>query len=468
MADIILAGDSFSLKKLRNAAEQLEDAQNLMQKVYDAVFSTSFWAEANPFALLDGSKNMNVFDGTIDELHTYQQRVHQKEETLRTLAQRIEAAVRELAETDQSFRGKLSGESRKTTWERFKSTVRILVQPVSTTAILLIGAINGLFSSDAAIGGETRISGFAEAQIANAYRQFDWTDIEPTDEEINEIAANSKNEADLLKQFQTLHADKMRMESEAIYAEFDWRGISVTEEEKTAVIQKASGKNELRMLFEKLYNEKLDAMPPTEIHLTTYTSGAAAEAGCIRYVSQSNDYRANGWGDYGSVPGKASPNGECCTACQSMALSYLGIDASPEKILDTGKHMEMTWRETGYNGEFVRGSDNQATIYANRWNYDDFVQCVDKFENDKNRGITSPVIIRYDGGHFIMIVGRGAEEGTYRAIGPWGGQSGTWERDNLVVRIDSSGKISNVGTNCSHMQHGEPWSVEHLQQYTKV
>ena len=31
MADIILAGDSFSLKKLRNAAEQLEDAQNLMQ-----------------------------------------------------------------------------------------------------------------------------------------------------------------------------------------------------------------------------------------------------------------------------------------------------------------------------------------------------------------------------------------------------------------------------------------------------
>ena len=46
MADIILAGDSFSLKKLRNAAEQLEDAQNLMQKVYDAVFSTSFWAEA--------------------------------------------------------------------------------------------------------------------------------------------------------------------------------------------------------------------------------------------------------------------------------------------------------------------------------------------------------------------------------------------------------------------------------------
>lgn len=33
---------------------------------------------------------------------------------MRTLAQRIEAVVRELAETDQSFRGKLSGESEKT------------------------------------------------------------------------------------------------------------------------------------------------------------------------------------------------------------------------------------------------------------------------------------------------------------------------------------------------------------------
>lgn len=428
MADIILAGDSFSLKKLRNAAEQLEDAQNLMQKAYDAVYSTGFWAEANPFALLDGDKNMNVFDGTIDELNAFQQRVRQKEETLRTLAQRMEAAVQEIAEADQSFRGKLSGEnSTKRAWNGFWDSIATAGKIASTPAIPILAAIGRLFHSESTVVGETPIEAPTQKKI-----RF-------TDDEI-----------------------------ETIYGEFDWRGISVTDEEKTAIVQRASDKWELHLLFEKLYNEKLDAMPPTEIHLTTYTSGAAAEAGCIRYVSQSNDYRANGWGDYGSVPGKASPNGECCTACQSMALSYLGIDASPEKILDTGKHMEMTWGESGYNGEFVRGSDNQATIYANRWNYDDFVQCVDKFENDKNRGITSPVIIRYDGGHFIMIVGRGAEEGTYRAIGPWGGQSGTWERDNLVVRIDSSGKISNVGTNCSHMQHGETWTVEHLQQYTKV
>ena len=223
MADIILAGDSFSLKKLRNAAEQLEDAQNLMQKVYDAVFSTSFWAEANPFALLDGSKNMNVFDGTIDELHTYQQRVHQKEEAMRTLAQRIEAVVRELAETDQSFRGKLSGESEKNTWERITGAGRNVRQIVSAAALSLIGASNGLFSLDGTVAGETVIETPVQKKI-----RF-------TDDEI-----------------------------ETIYGEFDWRGISVTDEEKTAIVQRASDKWELHLLFEKLYNEKLDAMTDYE------------------------------------------------------------------------------------------------------------------------------------------------------------------------------------------------------------
>lgn len=252
MADIILAGDNFSLKKLRSAVEQLEDAQNLMQKVYDAVFSTSFWAEANPFALLDGSKNMNVFDGTIDELHTYQQRVHQKEETLRTLAQRIEVAVRELAETDQSFRGKLSGESEKNTWERITGAGRSVEQIVSAAALSLIGAINGLFSSDDTVAGETRINGFAEAQIANAYRQFDWTDIEPTDEEINEIAANSKNEADLLKQFQTLHADKMR----EIKNQFEWETVLITEEELTQIAGQYSSATELKKRYAEIISSK--------------------------------------------------------------------------------------------------------------------------------------------------------------------------------------------------------------------
>lgn len=181
MADIILAGDSFSLKKLRSAAEQLEDAQNLMQKVYDAVFGTGFWAETDSFALLSGKTNMNVFDGTIDELNAFQQRVHQKEETLRTLAQRIEAAVQEIAETDQSFRGKLSGESRKTTWERITGAVRSVGQTASAAAVALVGAINGLFSSDGTVAGEVvvdpheKIKPMTQDEIAkqNLYAKYE-------------------------------------------------------------------------------------------------------------------------------------------------------------------------------------------------------------------------------------------------------------------------------------------------------
>ena len=218
MADIILAGENFSLKKLRNAAEQLEDAQNLIQKVYDAVFGTGFWAETDSFALLSGNTNMNVFDGTIDELHTYQQRVYQKEETLRTLAQRIEAAVQEIAETDQFFSGKLSGESGKTTWERIGGAVRSVGQTVSAAAVSLIGAINGLFSSDGTVAGEIKINGFTQEQIANAYLQFDWTDLDISDGDIKEVIAGVSCEAELFNAFQSLNEKKKELH--AVYVEY--------------------------------------------------------------------------------------------------------------------------------------------------------------------------------------------------------------------------------------------------------
>lgn len=228
MADIILAGDNFSLKKLRSAAEQLEDAQNLMQKVYDAVFSTSFWAEASPFALLDGSKNMNVFDGTIDELHTYQQRVHQKEETLRTLAQRIEAAVRELAETDQSFRGKLGGESEKNTWERITGAGRSVGQIVSAAALSLIGAINGLFSSDGTVTGEVfvdpheKIKPITQDEIdkQNLYIKYE-NDKYIDKTELKMVVETSKNAEEAEQRIQAIRENAGRLKQ--IELQINWK-----------------------------------------------------------------------------------------------------------------------------------------------------------------------------------------------------------------------------------------------------
>lgn len=56
---------------------------------------------------------------------------------------------------------------------------------------------------------------------------------------------------------------------------------------------------------------------------------AKVEAGRVRYVSQLNEPESNGWGKYSWKAGM-----ECTTACISMALSYLGIDESPEALLD--------------------------------------------------------------------------------------------------------------------------------------
>lgn len=56
---------------------------------------------------------------------------------------------------------------------------------------------------------------------------------------------------------------------------------------------------------------------------------AEVEAGRVRYVSQLNEPENNGWGKYSWKAGS-----ECTTACISMALSFLGIDESPEALLD--------------------------------------------------------------------------------------------------------------------------------------
>ena len=398
MADIILAGDSFSLKKLRSAAEQLEDAQNLMQKVYDAVFSTSFWAEANPFALLDGSKNMNVFDGTIDELHTYQQRVHQKEETLRTLAQRIEAAVRELAETDQSFRGKLSGESEKNTWERITGAVRSVRQIVSAAALSLIGAINGLFSSDGTVAGEIVVDPREKLKPM-------------TQDEIDKQNLYTKYENDKYIDKSEL---KMVIETSKNVEEAEQRIQAIREAKRAA--------------------EKL--------RVNDYSVGV--QQGEIRYVNQYD--ASNGWGNQ-----YEQHTIECCTACQSMALSYLGIDRSPEELLDTGS-------THAYNGDSeVRGTPQATQDYHYAvWNQTVVDQKLDDFINDEKKGNVSPVLIHYAQSlnnppmHWVMLVGKNPD-GTYQVVGPVDG-----ERE-ATVRIENgqitclSGKLSGLNTSTSSM-----------------
>lgn len=75
---------------------------------------------------------------------------------------------------------------------------------------------------------------------------------------------------------------------------------------------------------------RVDAAPYASVEYAKYSG---VKAGTVRYISQVPSYTDQFCADYwGSYVGYA--NHECFTACISMALSYLGIDATPGALGD--------------------------------------------------------------------------------------------------------------------------------------
>ena len=176
--------------------------------------------------------------------------------------------------------------------------------------------------------------------------------------------------------------------------------------------------------------------------------------GEIRYVDQAPNYASsNGWGKYGAGSG-----GECNTACQSMALSYLGIDMSPEQLLDTGRSME------------CGDTTSEPAVAAAGVDAEDVDRKLDAFISDNGQGNVSPVLIRYGvhtgnwwPGHWVMLVGKNAD-GSYQALGPWGEGSTLREFDN--VRIEN-GMITTEHHVLSHLEAPDAtWPVHAYTQYT--
>lgn len=84
---------------------------------------------------------------------------------------------------------------------------------------------------------------------------------------------------------------------------------------------------------------RVDAAPYASVE---YAKNSGVKAGTVRYISQVPSYTDQFCADYwGSYVGYA--NHECFTACISMALSYLGIDATPGALGDY-------WRSRGHYG----------------------------------------------------------------------------------------------------------------------
>lgn len=85
--------------------------------------------------------------------------------------------------------------------------------------------------------------------------------------------------------------------------------------------------------------DRVDAAPYASVE---YTKNADVKTGTVRYVCQvpaySDLFCSDYWGSYGNYA-----NHECFTACISMALSYLGLDATPGALGDY-------WRSRGHYG----------------------------------------------------------------------------------------------------------------------
>lgn len=140
--------------------------------------------------------------------------------------------------------------------------------------------------------------------------------------------------------------------------------------------------------------------------LVIYKYKENVSKGSIRYVYQlvknvSEFAKYNGnlaWGKWSSVAG-----GECGYATQSMALSYLGKDVSPEYLVEGERTKK--WSGTGYTNHFLYGISGITAEYSPSYKgIDGFLT---RFENDKCEGKYSPVIVHYSGNgkqHTILLI----------------------------------------------------------------
>lgn len=140
-----------------------------------------------------------------------------------------------------------------------------------------------------------------------------------------------------------------------------------------------------------------------------YSYSESVSNGTIRYISQLKNAQYFNWAYWpkSSFGSYGAPGSECGTCCISMALSYLGVNKTPNEIL------------TAHNGKtyFTNWGPETISINPNRIN--------DAMNNYINSyGAYSPVMINVHGGsynktygHWILLAGY-KDKGTYVVVDP--------------------------------------------------
>ena len=152
----------------------------------------------------------------------------------------------------------------------------------------------------------------------------------------------------------------------------------------------------------------LEASPHAKIE---YGYAAGVSTGTIRYISQVPTYSYYNSAYWGSR-WENQARSECLTACMSMALSYVGVNKTPQNILDAGDGLTYPGWKWGNASSLSPTFDTAISNYIN------------------GSGKYSPVIIWLpytSGNHWILVVGR-ISGNTYLVVDPWNGSHGaTWQ-----------------------------------------
>ena len=142
-----------------------------------------------------------------------------------------------------------------------------------------------------------------------------------------------------------------------------------------------------------------------------YAKNADVKTGTVRYVCQVPAYTdlfcAEYWGSYGNYA-----NHECFTACISMALSYLGIDATPGALGDY-------WRSRGHYGAPFATTPEDVAFSGATYSKTSLAEAIARYVGGE--GSYSPPIIHLNGysanGHYVMIIGQ-VSATEYRVLDP--------------------------------------------------
>ncbi|MCR5666769.1 MAG: fibronectin type III domain-containing protein [Eubacterium sp.] len=166
----------------------------------------------------------------------------------------------------------------------------------------------------------------------------------------------------------------------------------------------------------------IGVVPFTQAQAATVTTSYSSKVttGTIRYISQNpnGSYFYSKYWPSSSFGNYSSPKSECGTACISMALSYVGINKTPKKILKANNG-STSWYGWGATYKYSYSSSNIATYVKRYLNGD---------------GTYSPPTIQLKkytsgNGHFMLIIDK-VSSNKYTVLDPW---------DQAVKQIKVSG-----------------------------